>query len=247
MIINCVAVDDEPPALDQMKEYISRVPFLNLSAAFDNAFDALGYLKSNEVDLLFLDIQMEGFTGLQLLNVLKNRPKVVLTTAYDQYALKAFDLDVSDYLLKPFPFERFLQAVEKVFDSVKNKNISAHPAAASVAEVSPVADERSYMFVKTEYRMQRIDFADILYIEGLKEYLVIYLPNEKVLTLQSFKRMEEMLPPGNFVRVHKSYIVPLDKIESIERNRIKIGDKLIPIGESYSKYFYNLLSDRKLF
>jgi DNA-binding LytR/AlgR family response regulator len=244
MKINCIAVDDEPPALGQMEDYISRVPFLNLVASFDNAFDTLQFLKTNAVDLIFLDIEMEGLNGIQLLNVLKVRPKVVLTTAYDQYALKAFDLDVSDYLLKPIPFERFLQAVEKVFDSIK-PDIATLPPTSSITQTVE-SDARTYMFVKTEYRMQRIDFKNILYIEGLKEYLIIYTPSEKILTLQSFKRIEEMLPASNFVRVHKSFIVALDKIESIERNRIKIGEKLIPVGESYSKYFHTMLVERKL-
>ncbi len=244
MKINCIAVDDEPPALGQMEDYISRVPFLNLVASFDNAFDTLQFLKTNAVDLIFLDIEMEGLNGIQLLNVLKVRPKVVLTTAYDQYALKAFDLDVSDYLLKPISFERFLQAVEKVFDSIKPDTTVAPPTTSTTQTVE--LDTRTYMFVKTEYRMQRIDFKNILYIEGLKEYLIIYIPNEKILTLQSFKRIEEMLPASNFIRVHKSFIVALDKIESIERSRIKIGEKLIPIGESYSKYFHTMLVERKL-
>jgi two-component system, LytTR family, response regulator len=241
MKINCVAIDDEPPALAQMEDYISRVPFLNLQALFDNAIDALEFLKSNEVELLFLDIQMEGFTGIQLLNILKKRPKVIFTTAYDQYALKAFDLDVTDYLLKPISFERFLQSVEKVFDVIKKvvPNLPTVP-------ISIENNERNYIFVKTEYRMQRIDFKDILYIEGLKEYLMIFTKQGKVLTLQSFKKMEEILPRTNFARVHKSYIVALDKIISIERNRIKIGEKLIPIGESYGKMFYSMLAERKL-
>ena len=245
MNIRCIAIDDEPPALMQMEEYISRVPFLQMEGTFDNAFKALEFIKANPVDLMFLDVEMEGFTGIQLLNVLKKRPKVVLTTAYSQYALKAFDLDVSDYLLKPISFERFLQSVEKLYDSLK-------PAAMQSEVTQPNApsteyDDRNYFFVKTEYRMQRIDFKDIMYIEGLKEYLVIFLPHEKVLTLQSFKKMEEMLPASNFARVHKSYIVALDKIDSIERNRIRIGEKFIPIGESYSKAFYSILEQRKLY
>lgn len=234
MKINCIAVDDEPPAIAQMEDYINRVPFLNLLATFDNAFDTLEYLKKNEVDLLFLDIEMEGFTGIQLLNVLKKRPKVVLTTAYDQYALKAFDLDVSDYLLKPISFDRFLQAVEKVYDMIHPKNTNS-----SQAPVQENFSSRNYIFVKTEYRMQRIDLKDILYIEGLKEYLIIQTSHEKVLTLLNFKKMEELLQSDNFMRVHKSFIVAIDKIESIERNRIRIGDKFIPIGESYSKIFYS--------
>lgn len=244
MKINCIAIDDEPPALAQMEDYIKRIPFLNLLTTFDNAFDSLEYLKENEPDLIFLDIEMEGFTGIQLLNVLKKRPKVVLTTAYDQYALKAFDLEVADYLLKPISFERFVQSVEKVYTQIHKPSVSSD---SSQTLVISEPSKPSYMFVKTEYRMQRINFADILYIEGLKEYLVIHLPKSKILTLQNFKRMEEMLPESNFTRVHKSYIVALDKIESIERNRIKIGDKLIPIGESFSKNFYAMLSERKLY
>lgn len=243
MQIKCIAIDDEPPALAQMEGYISRVPFLQPLKYFDNAFETIEFLKSNEVDLMFLDIEMEGLSGIQLLNVMKKRPKVVLTTAYSQYALKAFDLDVADYLLKPISFERFLQAVEKVYDSIKPQSINTIGENTSISE----NNTRNYIFVKTEYRMQRVDFKDILYIEGLKEYLIIFTLKEKVLTLQSFKRMEDMLPSNNFVRVHKSYMVALDKIISIERNRIKIGDRLIPIGESYSKHFYKLLSERKLF
>jgi DNA-binding LytR/AlgR family response regulator len=242
MVINCIAVDDEPPALAQMEEYIVRVPFLNLRASFDNAIPALEFLKSNNIDLLFLDIEMEGFSGIQLLNILKKRPKVVLTTAYDQYAIKAFDLDVSDYLLKPISFERFLQSVEKIFDLL-NKPFPVQENSHFISDVP----SRNYMFVKTEYRMQRVDFSEILYIEGLKEYLIIFTQKEKILTLQNFKRMEDMLPSENFVRVHKSFIVALDKIISIEHNRIKIGNKLIPIGETYNKIFYKMLEERKLF
>ena len=241
MTITCIAVDDEPPALLQMKNYISRVPFLNLMGTFDNAMDTIQFLKNSHVDLLFLDIEMEGFSGIQLLNVLKHRPKVILTTAYDQYAIKAFDLDVSDYLLKPISFERFLQAVDKISET----NYQNNETSGSKSNAEP--PERNYIFVKTEYRMQRVDFKDILYIEGLKEYLLIYTLKGKVITLQSFKKMEEILPDTIFARVHKSYLVALDKIENIEHNRIKIGDKLIPIGESYSKDFYNMLAKRKLF
>jgi two-component system, LytTR family, response regulator len=241
MRIRCIAVDDEPPALTQIEEYISRVPFLELIAGFDNAFDTIAFLKSNEVDLLFLDIEMEGLTGIQLLNVLKKKPQVVLTTAYDQYAIRAFDLDVSDYLLKPISFERFLQAVDKIFDRLNVNKI------ADTSSLANEPSERNYIFVKTEYRMQRVGFDEILYIEGLKEYLIIYtIQEKKILTLLTFKKMEELLPSSKFTRVHKSYIVSLDKIESVERNRIKIKNKLIPVGESYNKRFYAILENRKL-
>lgn len=235
MKIRCIAVDDEPPALAQMEDYINRVPYLHLLKSFDNGIDAIEYLKENEVDLLFLDIHMEGLTGIQLLKILKNRPKVILTTAYDGYALQAFDLDVVDYLLKPISFERFYKSVEKICDLCNSKSAQNQPS------TMPVSDEKSYMFVKTEYRMQRVDFEDILYVEGLKEYLIIKMRTGQIITLQSFKQMEDLLPDSNFIRVHKSYMVALDKIDFIERNRIRIGEKLIPIGDTYRKTFFETL------
>jgi DNA-binding LytR/AlgR family response regulator len=243
MKINCIAVDDEPPALLQMEDYIKRVPFLNLLKTFDNGLETLDFLKSNEVDLVFLDIQMEGFTGIQLINTLKKKPSVIFTTAYDRYAIQAFDLDVSDYLLKPISFERFIKAVEKVYDGINNQK-KIVPASSHVE--SHNHDEKTFMFVKTDYRMQRVDFKEILYVEGLKEYLIVKTITGRVITLQNFKTMEEALPESNFIRVHKSYIVALDKIEYIERNRIKITDQLIPIGDTYRKIFFEKLDQRGL-
>lgn len=234
MIINCIAIDDELPALKQMQDYISKIPYLNLLATFDNGFDTLNYLKDNSVDLVFLDIQMDDLNGIQLLYVLNNKPKVVLTTAYDQYALKAFDLEVSDYLLKPISFERFVKAVEKIYREL-NINESDN------TEKSESKDHRNYFFVKTEFKMVRIDFDEIIYIEGLKEYLIIKTLSGKVLSLMTFKEIIDILPEDNFVRTHKSYIVAINKIESIERNRIKIGEKLIPVGNTFKDEFYNKL------
>ncbi|HNW99630.1 MAG TPA: LytTR family DNA-binding domain-containing protein [Bacteroidales bacterium] len=241
MKIKCIAIDDEPPALMQMEDYISKIPFLELVKTFDNGLESLEFIKKNEIDLIFLDIQMEGFSGLQLLNVMKKKPRIILTTAYDRYAIQAFDLDVSDYLLKPISFERFLKAVEKVYDQISSSQKTAVPP---VVVAEPAQEGKNYIFVKTEYRMQRVDFKDILYVEGLKEYLIIQTATGRVITLQNFKTMEEMLPSSNFVRVHKSYMVAMDKIEFVERNRIKISDKLIPIGDTYRKIFFELL-DKK--
>ncbi|MBI5541571.1 MAG: response regulator transcription factor [Bacteroidia bacterium] len=240
MKIRCIAIDDEPPALVQMEEFISRVPFLELIHTFDNGISAIEFLKETEIDLIFLDIEMEGFTGIQMLKVIKNKPFVILTTAYDQYAIQAFDLDVTDYLLKPISFERFYKSVEKVYDIINEKK---QPATSVTQAISN--EEKNYIFVKTEYRMQRVDFKDILYIEGLKEYLIIKMVTGRVITLQSFKHMEEMLPASKFIRVHKSYMVAIDKIEFIERNRIKIADKLIPVGDTYKKIFYETLGNKE--
>lgn len=241
MQIKCISVDDEPPALMQMEDYINRVPYLNLLKTFDNAMECIEFLKHNEVDLMFLDIEMEGFTGIQLLQLIKNKPRVIFTTAYDRYAIQAFELDVSDYLLKPISFERFFKAVEKVYDSMFDQRRPILTPQTETHQNGP-----TYMFVKSEYRMQRVDFKDILYIEGLKEYVIIKTLQGRVITLQNFKNLEETLPVSNFIRVHKSYMVALDKIEYIERNHIKIGEKLIPVGESYRKQFFDSFKGKKL-
>ena len=233
MKINCIVIDDELPAIEQMEEYITRIPFLNLLGSFDNAIEPINFLKSNSVDLIFLDIEMEGFTGLQLIKTLQHKPKIILTTAYDQYAIEAFDLNVSDYLLKPISFERFIKAIDKIFDSYTETNIKTSNEAVY---------KRDYFFVKTEFRMQRVDFKDILFIEGMNEYLRINTTKEKIMTLQNFKSLEEILPKNNFVRVHKSYMVAINKIDCVEKNRIKIGEKLIPVSNTYKDAFYLILN-----
>lgn len=238
--IKCIIIDDEPPAIRQMEEYIINVPYLKLTASFDNAIDALDYLKTNSPNLIFLDIQMETLSGIEFLRVLENKPMIILTTAYDNYALKAFDLDVSDYLLKPISFERFLKATEKIY---KHFLLEQNPKS---SEKSELTDERDYFFVKTEFRVERVDFKDILYVEGLKEYLGICTAKKKILTLQNFNDLLSSLPSSNFIRVHKSYIVAVNKISSIERNHIFIGEKLIPIGPTFKDVFFDTLKNRNL-
>ncbi|HEX2935962.1 MAG TPA: LytTR family DNA-binding domain-containing protein [Bacteroidales bacterium] len=237
--INCIAIDDEPLALDIIKDYAKRVPFLNLMATFDNAVDCMSYLKSNPVDLMFLDIQMEELTGIQLLSALKEKPQVIFTTAYDQFALKGYELDVLDYLLKPISFERFLKAADKAYDKLMAKP----EAKAAVTEIIP-QKTIDYCFVKSEFHLEKVNFAEVLYIEGMGDYLMIHTPTRKIMTLQSFKKVEETFPAENFCRVHKSYIVAIDKIESIERNRIKIGNILIPVSDSYKKDFFAMIEKR---
>lgn len=236
ILIKCIAIDDEPPALEQIKKYVLNVPYLQLLETFDNAIDAMSFIKENPVDLIFLDIQMEHLSGIQFLKLLKVKPRIILTTAYDSYALQAFDLEVDDYLLKPISFERFLQATEKIY-----KRLAGEIRDTSENNM-PSPDIREYFFVKTEFRIQRIDFKDILYIEGLKEYLIIQTATEKIFTLQSFNDMLEQLPTSNFIRVHKSYIVALDKIDSIRKNRILIGEKHIPVGATFKEKFLEIVS-----
>ncbi len=232
MGINCIVIDDELPAIQQMEDYIARVPFLKLLKSFDNAIEPITFLQSNAVDLMFLDIEMEGFTGLQLIKTLQHKPRIILTTAYDQYAIKAFDLNVSDYLLKPISFERFIQSIDKIFDS-----FTTHRQ----VEDEGAQYKRDYFFVKTEFRMQRVDFNDILYIEGMKEYLRIHTKTAKIMTIQSFKNMEAILPSEQFIRVHKSYIVAINKIECVEKSRISIANTIIPISDTYKEAFFVIL------
>jgi len=243
MKLNCIAIDDEPLALDKIEAYVKKVPFLNLIASFDNAIDSIEFIKANKVDLMFLDIQMDEFTGIQLLETLTEKPKVILTTAYDSYALKGYELDVADYLLKPISFDRFMQAVNKVFDSFGKESGNG----AKVNKTVSAEDKKEdFIFIKTEYRMQKVVFSEILYIEGMKDYLRIITPDAKIMTLQSFNKMEEMLPKEDFMRIHKSFIIAIDKIKSIERRGVKIADQMIPIGETYKKQFFDILKQRGL-
>lgn len=224
--MNCIIIEDEPLAAEKLTGFILQVPFLKLEGHFENAVDGLHHLKSNHTDLVFLDIQMDKLTGIQMLEILSPKPYIIITSAYSEYALKGYELCVTDYLLKPFPFERFLASVNRVNDDFcrkvenGNKEIPTH------------------LFVKTEYRLENIPIDDILYIEGMQNYLRIILPDRKIITKQSFIALLEQLPASRFVQVHKSYIVQLSKIQSIEHKRIKIAGALIPIGESYKNPFF---------
>jgi two-component system, LytTR family, response regulator len=229
MKINCIAIEDEPLALKKISEYITQIDYLNLLQAFDNAIDAIGFLKNNEVDLIFLDIRMKKLSGINFLEALTIRPQVIITSAYDEYALKGYEFDVTDYLLKPFSFERFVKSAEKAYKALIKRNTKI---------------EDDYIFVKTEYRIEKIDLKNILFIQGMKDYLQIHLFDKRVMTLQSFKNIMQILPEKDFARVHNSYIVSVSKIEHIERNRIKIGDTRIPISDSYKEVFFNLLREK---
>jgi two-component system, LytTR family, response regulator len=219
MMINCIVVDDTPLAVEKLEGFIEQIPLLNLLGSFNSGIEAISFMKINFVDLVFLDIQMEQFSGLQFLESLQNRPKIIIVSAYSQYAINGFDYSVTDYLLKPYSFERFLKAMDKVQIDLGFKS------------------QKDYMFIKTEYRMERVNFSDILYIEGQGAYLRIVTHKSKIMTLQNFQNMENLLPSDNFLRVHKSYIVAINKIENIERNIIKIGEQRIPVGSTYRDKF----------
>ena len=227
MPINCIIVEDEPLALERTKSYVLKLPFLKLLTTFDNGMDALVFLKANKVDLIFLDINLGEMSGIQLLEVGKISNQVIIITAYNEFALKGFELNVTDYLMKPYTFERFLQAVERAqYNLLKDEAIPG----------------KDFIFIKTEYRLEKILLNEILYIEGMRDYRRIHSIHKRIMTLQTFKEFEQEIPATILCRVHKSFMVSLAKIDSIERDRIKIKDTLIPISETYKKTFFDLIN-----
>jgi two-component system LytT family response regulator len=243
-MIRCLVVDDEPLALHILEDYISKIPFLQLVKATTNPIEALSLVQNNDVDLVFLDVQMPELTGIQFLKIANGKAKVILTTAYSQYALEGYELDVVDYLLKPIAFDRFYKSVQKVQSII---HPSAVPAAAPVPEPAQQQDLlNDFIFVKTEHKIQKVYLHDILFIEGLKDYISIYTPTERIITLQIMKKMEDALPEKHFIRVHRSYIVALNKIDSIERSRIWIKDKIIPVGDTYRDPFFKIIDAKNI-
>jgi len=222
--IKCIIIEDEPIAIKRLEQFISQVDYLVLCKIFNNAVESLHWIKDNRIDLIFLDIQMDKMTGIQFLESVEVTPQIIITTAYDKYAVKSYEFKITDYLLKPFSFDRFVKAVEKSY-----KNLE---------EIKPT----DHFFVKTEFRIERIDFDDILFIEGMKEYLRIVTRKGKIMTLMNFQTILERLPTKDFMRVHRSFIVAINKIESIERNRIKIHKDYIPISETYKEEFKKKLN-----
>jgi DNA-binding LytR/AlgR family response regulator len=221
--MRCIAVDDEPLALDLLEDNISMVPYLQLAGKCSNAFEAIQILENQQVDLLFLDIQMPGLTGLQFLQSMPHKPLVILITAYEKYALEGFNLDVTDYLVKPVSIERFFKACNKareLWQLKNNKQPNNHP---------------DFFFVNVDYSLQKIVFADILWIEGLKDYVRIHLRNnpKPVVTRISFKNLEEQLPGKQFIRIHKSYIAAIAAITAIRKNSIFLDDIELPVGDTY--------------
>jgi two-component system, LytTR family, response regulator len=247
-MINCILVDDEPLALTRARDFVSKLPYLNPVASFDNAYEALAYLKTNTVDILFLDINMDEFSGIQLLETSTVKCQVIITTAYPQYALKGYDLKVTDYLLKPYTFERFVQAVDRAQSNIQKETTTPNePPITTAPETTPT---KKFIFVKTEHRLEKILLSEILYIEGMGDYRRIHTTTKRIMTLQTFNDFEKEIPSTIICRVHKSYMVSLDKIESIEKERIKIATTTlptvkevhIPISETYKQTFYNLIN-----
>ncbi|WP_339661749.1 LytTR family DNA-binding domain-containing protein [uncultured Polaribacter sp.] len=237
--ITCVIVDDEPMALNLVESYVEKTPFLELKQKCSSAIEAMEFLKTTPVDVLFLDIQMPDLTGLEFSKMLPKETRVIFTTAFDQYALEGFKVEALDYLLKPFDYAEFLAAANKAntwFELVKGKKQNS------------VSDEKEFLFVKSEYKQVRIKLADVLYFEGLKDYIKIWLKDnpKAILTLMSLKSLEEELPETQFMRVHRSFIVSLKNIEVIERSQILINNQRITVSEQYKPKFLKFVNTNSL-
>ncbi len=226
-MIRCVIIDDEPLGIKLLETYVSKLDYLTLSASFSNPLEGLAYIKANPVDLVFLDIQMPELSGMQLAKILPEHTQIIFTTAYPEYAVEGFEIKALDYLLKPISLYRFINAVERYNALSKQEPTQA--------------ESKSYIFVKTEYRQQKINLEDIYYLKGMGDYCQIVLGEGNVMTLEKLKSFEQRLPSNLFRRIHKSYLIAIDKIEYIEKSKIKIKDALIPVGHTYETNLNNLL------
>ncbi len=239
-MIRTIVIEDEPLARNLLTQYIEKVSYLELVESFSDPLKGLEYVNNHDVDLMFLDIQMPNLSGIGLLRILQKKPEVILTTAYSDYALDGYDLNVADYLLKPITFERFLQAVEKVkqrregprLNSEQTKNAGTPP-------------EDDFMFIKDGTKLIRVNINNIMYIEGLKDYVTIYTPEQKIVSLQRMKNLETQLPKSQFIRVHHSYILSLKWIHAIHKDFVEINKVQIPIGETYRKAFRDFIDNQK--
>lgn len=229
MHINCIIIEDEPLAMERTKRFVLKVPYLKLSGTFQDGEEAVQYLQNHQqaIDLIFLDIHIGQLSGIHLLELVKPDCEVIITTAFDQYAIKGYDLQVADYLLKPFTFERFDQAVQKAKKSIDTKRIT---------------EERPFVFIKTENRKEKIYLDEILYIEGMRDYRKIHTVEKKFMTLQTFGDLEREIPSAIIARVHKSFMVAVNKIQVIDKNKVVVANTVIPVSETYKTNLQELLN-----
>jgi len=239
-MISCLVVDDEQGAIDILRTFIEKTPFLSLQASTTNPIEALSIIQNQPVDLIFLDIHMPQISGLDFMRLLKGNTKVILTTAYNEFAVEGFELEALDYLLKPIAFERFLKAAQKALNS------TIEPS----ARWQPAEKEDDYIFVKTESKgkMTKVNFDEIVFVEGMKNYLSINTNDDRIITLLNIKALEDRLPPKQFMRVHKSYIVSLNKIKALDGNQILFKDMkaYVPLGETYRTAFFEALNEKMM-
>ncbi len=248
-MLNVLIVDDEPLALDVLETYIAQMPELTLVKRCSNAIEANEALKAHDIDLMFLDIQMPQLTGIDFVKTLVRPPMIVFTTAYPNYAIQGFDLNALDYLLKPISLERFMKAVNKAVEQSDLQHRELAPSN-GIAATTPANDALDFFFVKADKKLVKVNFEDIIYIEGLKDYVIIRLINGRVITLQTMKSLEDRLPNGRFKRIHRSYIVAMDKITAIEGNMVEVSEKnipkLLPIGKNYRDDLLDLIEKNRL-
>jgi len=236
-MIRCIAIDDDARMLGMIENCIARIPFLELLKTFDNAFHAIEFMDKEQVDLIFTDVEMPALSGLEFLGSLRRRPYFIIVSEQERYAVEAFNLEASDYLLKPFSFERFLKAVNKVREHIRMK-IPVHESTSRILD-------RDFIFIKSDYKTIRINMDDIFFIEGLKDYVKLHTADKPVLSLLSLRALEQGLPSERFMRVHRSYIVALNKIDVVEKSRIKIGQHTITISDMYRDAFLNRIQPLK--
>jgi len=229
MTLRAVAIDDEPLALAVIERFAGKIPDVDLLATFQNPIEAVSYLQTEEVDLVFLDIQMPDLTGLQFIQSLSEAPMVIFTTAHPEYAAESYEVDALDYLLKPIPFDRFYKSINKALEQKKSRLVLE-----GQTEVGE-GNERDFLFVKSDTRFFKVHYKDILFVEGMRDYVALHTPQQRILTLMSMTKMLEKLPKDDFMRVHKSYIIGLKHIHLIQHNRVFIGEKEIPVSNSYKE------------
>ncbi len=248
-MINVIIVDDEPLAQDVLETYLEKIPELTLVRKCNNAFEADEALKSNSIDLMFLDIQMPQLTGIDFLKTLLKPPLVIFTTAYSNYAIEGFELNALDYLLKPISVERFMKAVNKAIDQIDLQRKES-PAAGHGNQASAVEEGPDYIFVKADKKLVKVNFDEVIYIEGLKDYVIIRLENTRVITLQTMKSLEDKLPPSMFKRIHRSYIVNIGKINAIVGNMVEVTEKgqtkHLPVGKNYRDELLEMINKNRL-
>jgi DNA-binding LytR/AlgR family response regulator len=226
MRIDCIIIEDEPLAQERIRGYIQRLPYMHLLATFGSGIEAMAFLQGSKPDLIFLDINMSDLSGIQLLESIKITSRVIISTAYHEYALRGYELNVTDYLLKPYSFERFLQAVDKV---------------AAQGQGRKTVTQKNFLFVRTEYRLEKLQLDELLYIEGMRDYRRIHAVNKKIMTLQTFGELEQAIPASIACRVHKSFMVALEKIDAVEKDFVRVAERDIPVSETYRKQLMQLL------
>jgi DNA-binding LytR/AlgR family response regulator len=236
MKIRCLIIDDEPLAQRVVERYAENLQFLEITGKCNNALEAIEFLHHNEVDLIFLDINMPKLTGMEFLRTLKNPPLVIITTAYAEYAIQGYELDVVDYLMKPFAFDRFLKAIQKAEELLRGREAVAHHEPRESEK-----QEENYLFIKSSKKTYKVNLDQILYIEALGDYVKIFTTDKMIVSYQSLKNIEALLPPKQFPRVHKSFIIALSRIDMIEGNQVKIRDRMIPVGTNYKAEFDRLI------